>query len=495
MKKTIIATILFIICLCFLFGCGNESIAETPEMITSLSIIVTAENISQLESYISIQDLDLSGSTCYAEILGYCLTHPEVNVKYNVDIGGSFVDNASSTLSLKIEDYDFETLLSNLVYLPNIERVTFDIADFSKHEYDLLCSTYDDIDFSYVNAKIIDEVYPAACEKLDLSHLESEDVFETCSDLQMFDDLTYVELMNSDGSSNLTLEDVKKLIHTAPNADFHYTFELFGKTVSTIDESAEFIDTEIGNEGEQRLRDALDVMTSCKYFKLDNCGIDDDILAKLRDDYPDTKIVWRIFAGEKSSFLTDTETVRIVYGLDDTNSDALRYCNEAKYMDIGHNTELYDFDFIEGMISLEIVIASGSPIKSASVFSNCPKLEFLELAWCGLLTDISELYKCTNLKHLNLCYSKVTDIGSLDNLPLEQFSYLKPKITKEQQNDFVAKHPDCAVKFEGKGEYGTVWRYKEDGGYTDIYRKVRDVFGYDDMVLTPETMLPKNLRE
>ena len=303
MKKNIITTVsLLIICLCFLFGCGNESIAETPETITSLSTIVTAESISQLESYTSIRDLDLSGSTCYAEILGYCLTHPEVSVKYNVDIGGSFIDNASSTLYLETEDYDFESLLSNLVYLPNIESVTFDIADFSKHEFDLLCSTYNDIDFSYKNARIIDEVYPSDCEKLDLSSLESEDVFETCSDLQMFTDLTYVELMNSDGSSNLTLEDVKKLIQATQNTTFHYVYELFGKTVSTIDESVEFIDTEIGNEGEQHLRDALDVMKSCKYFKLDNCGIDDDILAKLREDYPDTKIVCEFLQVKKVVF-------------------------------------------------------------------------------------------------------------------------------------------------------------------------------------------------
>ena len=29
--------------------------------------------------------------------------------------------------------------------------------------------------------------------------------------------------------------------------------------------------------------------------------------------------------------------------------------------------------------------------------------------------------------------------------------------------------------------YGKGWRYTEEGGYTPIYRKVRDVFGYDEI--------------
>jgi hypothetical protein len=88
------------------------------------------------------------------------------------------------------------------------------------------------------------------------------------------------------------LQDVKKLQTAAPDVTFNYVFNLFGQTVSLSAERVEFVNVKIGDEGERQIRDALDVLTNCTYFKLDNCGLSNEVLAQLRTDYPDIEIVW-----------------------------------------------------------------------------------------------------------------------------------------------------------------------------------------------------------
>ena len=48
-----------------------------------------------------------------------------------------------------------------------------------------------------------------------------------------FSSLEQVELMQEDGTSQLSMEDVRKLQKSAPNTVFHYSFEFYGIPIST----------------------------------------------------------------------------------------------------------------------------------------------------------------------------------------------------------------------------------------------------------------------
>ena len=274
--------------------------------------------------------------------------------------------------------------------------------------------------------------------------------------------------------------DVKLLQQSAPNAIFHYTFQLFGRTVSTTDERIEFIKEDIGNEGEAELRSALEILQGCSYLLLDDCGFDNEVLGKVRDDYPNTEVVWRIHVWQRS-WLTDTDTIRAVYHVDDTNCEPFKYCTKTKYIDMGHNEELTDISFISYMPDLEIVILSGSPITDLTPFENHTQLVFLELAHCGYLKDVTPLASCTSLANLNLSYTKVDDISSLYELPFEQLCAVKSKIVWKDWQKIIDLHPGCAIRYDGDQPYGTGWRYKKSGAYTDIYKRVREVFDLDEV--------------
>jgi len=456
---------------------------ETGPPVEQLAVVVTEDTIGLLEQYPALKKLDLTGSTCYSAIAEYARKHPKVELTYTVKLGTVTAVNTDTSLVLDPGTCDYSTLAENLAYLPLLETVSLPRTTYSAQEIVALQGMYPDIAFDFTMIVMGQELNRETSE-MNLSVLEPERVEEVAAKLGLFSNVTKVELMDATGQSRLSMADVKTLQDGAPHAVFHYTFELFGKKVSTTDARIEFVKQNIGNEGEEELRGALDILQGCSYLLLDDCGFDNEVLAAVRDDYRErTKVVWRVWFGvtNRYTFLTDTDTIRAVYNVTDDTCGPMKYCEEVKYMDLGHNEELTDIDFISYMPELEIVILSGSPITDLAPFADHTKLVFLELAYCGHIKDVSALEGCTSLANINLSYTKVSDISPLYELPLEQLCAVKSKIQWSSWEDIIELHPDCAIRYDGSQPYGTGWRYKKSGAYTDIYKRVREVFDLDEV--------------
>ena len=88
---------------------------------------------------------------------------------------------------------------------------------------------------------------------------------------------------------------------------------------------------------------------------------------------------------------------------------------------------------------------------------------------------------CDNLKYLNISFTKVSDISSLEHLPLERFNSMGNNVSPASQAEFAKWHPECLTRFTGKQPYGYGWRYIDNGiTYNDYYANMRIVFRYDD---------------
>ena len=227
---------------------------------------------------------------------------------------------------------------------------------------------------------------------------------------------------------------------------------------------------------------ALTVMRGCKRLVMDNCGFSNEEMAALRDEFRDTtKVVWRIWFGE-GGCLTDLKVIRHVYGLYDYNSTNLIYCEDAEFLDFGHNELLKQCDFVAGMPNLRAVILSGSMISDLTPFAACPNLEFLEIAYCGYVTDISPLSNCGNLQRLNIAYTKVTDLSPLDDLNLQVLVDARSQTSEEERARFDQLHPDCLVQHTGDAKddqpYGYPWRYEQNGDPNEYYALLKEKFGY-----------------
>ena len=451
-----------------------------PASIEHLALVVTAADLWDLLDYPNLKTVNLSSSTCYDAIVDFIEKNPQLQVTYSVDVGGTWINSLESEFTLENGKYDYELLLTNLQYLPHLISLTFPETDLTSEQVENLRQAYPETTMR-CSVNILGTLYDSDTTHMNLSGIKPEQIEEVLPKLGLLGNLTDVELMTDGGQSNLSLTDVARLQDCAPNTTFHYSFKLFGQKLSTTDEAVSFVDYSIGNEGEAAIREALAVLRNCKRFLLEDCGIDNEVLASIREDFRhQTKVVWRIYFG-KYTAMTDQEMIRAVYNVFDSTCHDLRYCEDVKYMDIGHNDTLTDLSFVGYMPNIEVLIASGCAATELPGFENCKKLTWLELANCYKLKDISTLEGCESLRFLNLSYTKVTNYMPLDGLPLERFCCLSAKASVDEQNTFLSIHPDCLTRFYGSQPYGYGWRYDDDGRTFNEYYKnvVRVAFNYD----------------
>ena len=447
---------------------------------------LTEKDIQIILNYFpKLKTLDAGSCGNYAMLEEFRRQMPGCEVLYEVTLGGkAFVPDVTE-LTLENGDYDYDTLMENLPHLPGVQSVTLKMPELSLEQIDALKAAFENITFS-CTVGIGSVEYTTDTTALDLSNIASADVPEVSEKLAMLPQLASVELMRADGSTGLTKQDVKALKEAAPEASFHYAFDFYGTTVSTTDEEVHIKGKNIGDEGLDDVRLTLDLMENCRRFVLENCRITYSKLAQLREDYRDkTKVVWRVEYGG-GSCMTDSEVIRCTYELTDSNSKNLIYCEDVRFMDVGHNdvTFLSDFSFVEGMPNLEAIILSSAYVKDLTPFASCKNLKFFEAAFCGLIEDISPLAQCEKLEMVNISFTKVKDISPLYELPITNLcakNYSNNRVSEADQAKFAELKPDCWALYTGEQPYGPGWRYTEDGkDYLPYYAMLRKVFRYDD---------------
>lgn len=460
----------------------EEAQATDPrEEVQHLTVVMDAGDLYTLAYYPNLKSVDLSGSTCYSAILDYMEKHPELDITFTVDLGGTAVSVKDPSVTLQAGTYTYDAMIENLQYLPNLTTLSLPQVALTPEQVNAVLAAYPEITIDYT-VDLFGDSMGADTTELDLSAMGPSQIEEACSKLGVMTNLTKVKL-----SSSLSKADVDKLQDAAPHIVFDYSFSLFGQTISTADEEVTYKNQNIGNDGEEEIREALKILDNCKRFVLDNCGLDNEVLAAIREDFRDgPKVVWRVYFGVNSRYntLTDDDVIRCVKNITDETCGPMKYLEDVVHMDLGHNDTLTDLSFMGYMTKLETAIVSGCAVSDLSGIENCKNLVWLELAYCGKLKDISPLAECTSLKYLNLSYTGVSDYMPLDTLPLERFVCLSPKASTKEQNTFTTIHPkeECLTVFYGStNPYGYGWRYNDNGKTMFWYYKdvIRQVFNYD----------------
>ena len=474
MKRILTVTLLFILVLA-LSACQLYN-HDYREDVLEYALIAKDGDLSILDQYPNLEYVDLRGSTCYEEILAYIKAHPDVKVRFSIELGGQHYNQDVTEVTLNGYDTDYSMLLENLKYLPNLEHVHVEEISFTKEQLDTVRTTYPNLDFTYT-VELGDKVFHHDVTELDLSHLTTADIESTLIRLELLPNVTNVTLINESGDSRLSVADAHQLITAYPGINFQYQFRLFGQTVSTLAEQLVFSGVSIGDSGIDQIREALTILPNCNYIKLDSCGVSDSVMAQLRTDHPDKTVVWRIFA-DKYSILTDAEVLYMPNSLDDGHVGGLKYCNNVKYLDLS-NCKITNINFITNMPKLECAVLSLTKISDISPVTNCPNLIWLDLSNCSLLSDISCLSGISNLKNINLSGTKVKDISVLNSLPLERFKCAKSSISKTTIEAFAESHPNCMVSSKGLATaHG--WRYNDTASKEpcEYYKHMMQVFGY-----------------
>ena len=440
----------------------------------------TTADLQMIPYFTQLKVIEITDCKDYALLEGLQAMLPKCSVNYEVDLGGSRIDRHETELNLTPGTYDYEVMLKNLKHLPDVKRVTFQQTQLDAEKFGTMKETYTAVEFDYT-VDLLGNELTAETTSADLSAMTSADLEDVLKKLPLLAALETVKLPDGTTEGGITLDEAKKLKDAAPNVKLQYTFKLYGETITTEDEELTFRNKrkEINNDTLYQLRQALEIMNNCTRVVLDNTAASDAEVAQLREDYRGkTSIVWRVYFADYGSSLTDVDVLRVVYDLGDDNCKSLKYLENVKYMDLGHNEFLDYCDFVSSMTELEVAIISGAPIKSLEPFANCKKLKFLEMSNCSYIPDLEPLRNCTELEMLNLGHTTISDLSPLDELPLTNLCLNDNNVTEEERLRFAELKPDCWIIHGSGQDYGTGWRYDEKGDKLEWYAKLSDAFLY-----------------
>ena len=407
-----------------------------------------------------------------------------------VDIGGMQVKPDILRLDLREREFVLETVLDAAPQLTEVCQVDLGATDLSWEQVTSIRNAYPDA-ILYYSVEILGQPLNSDATEADLSAMTMDQAPEILERLSLLPKLETINFISEEGVCAVALEDIPVLDtfrQALPDVKFTVSFELFGQTVSSEDEEIVYYRVPIGNEGVDTIRRVLPYLTSCQRFVMDGCEVDNEVMAQLREDFPQPKVVWRVwFEGpnyqselwlRRYSFLTDTEVIWTI-AVSDENAHVLKYCIDTKYVDFGHDHMITNVDFLASMPNLEVAILALTNVSDISGLAHCPKLEYLEI-FTSKVSDLSPLANCTELKHLNIAkLPGVQDLSPLFGLKkLERLRVLNYLYLPFDQLEEFKKHvPTCQVLDKDWDETDGGWRY-DANGQVPRYKLLREQIQY-----------------
>ena len=415
-----------------------------------LTVALRPGETQLLDRFTALRRADLRGSADLEELLAWAEAHPEIELLYSVTLpNGAVVDSDAEQVALSgITAAQAEDALELLLRLPQLKAIDLTGAELNGAQITALRQAFPSAEITGSLQLVGQELDPNVTS-LDLRTLRHEDLDAALGVLPLLSKLETVEL-GAEGESALSLEEIGQLQKACPNAAVHYRTSLFDKSVDLADEMLDLNHIKMNDQGEA-VRALLPYMPKLKVLDMDSCGVDNAHMAAIRDENPNVDVVWRVWFGTEYSVRTNVTMILaskpskggILY--DDVGAQ-LMYCTKVRYLDLGHNSDIYDFGFLRYMPDLEIAVISMTGISDLSPFQSCPNIKYIEAGNCRL-SDLSPLAECKSLRHLNVgTNAGVHDITPLYDVPLKRLWLgIGDPVPSDQVAEMRRLHPDCEV--------------------------------------------------
>jgi len=102
----------------------TEAAVDPDRQEEHLSVIMDAGDLYTLDYYPNLKTVDLSGSTCYSAIVDFASKRPHLDITYSVSLGATDVSSKATSTALKPGSFDYDLLMENLQYLPNLTALS-----------------------------------------------------------------------------------------------------------------------------------------------------------------------------------------------------------------------------------------------------------------------------------------------------------------------------------------------------------------------------------
>lgn len=471
MKKTrlfVIAAILIAV----IVGIGAYISAQKQAefyAVPELSITLTDENLEELGRYTALKTVDFQDSTCYAEMLTFEQSNPEITVTYRVDVGGTKLTNHDEDAVLPAESFDYYTLLKNLFYLPRLRSLSLPATALTAAQLAQLQSEYPDLSLTWSVMHQGTEI-PCDVADLTLENAGADQISDLLPYLPQLSDVTLTGTVPSPAEMVSLKEAFGSIL-------FHWDFTLFG--VSTSADATEIDLSGIPMESVEELEASLPCFNGLEKVILCDSGLPSEEIDALWKRHPETRFIWNVQLGR---FNVRTDITYLMpfqygyYGTDDYGRMRDHECTEMKYLvdlvclDMGH-MYITDISFVKYMPNLEYFIIGDSWVTDLSPLAGAPKLKYLEAFFSGV-EDISPLAQCHALEDVNICHNRISDFSPLLGLKnLKNIWIAGNTIYQADKEALEAAFPDAKIIYNLSGSTGAGWRQLPN------YYAMRDILG------------------
>ena len=475
-KLTVSFPVLLALLVCFTCSCRNLSTDEGNEVeifghtvrADATEITFSGDEIpgiselcANLKLLAKLEQVNLGGFHMFEEEMrALSEEFPGVTFDYipYVSVAGLTIPNDVESLDLEgSSDYDPELLKQELSALKNLKSVTFGDDLVPAGTLAQLTEKFPQVEFTaIVTYPVAGRDFREDVTELDLSGSPvTEDL--TVS-LKPFPLLESVNLHDT----GMQREQLLKLKTAYPELIVKAEVELAGEVFSTEAQELD-LNSRIIPDYEQFF-ETLVLFDHLTKVEMCDCGLSNEQLGALRDAYPDTKFVWRIYLG-KWSLRTDAVAFSVLIMQYDytrmTSKDieVLKYCTDLQALDLGHQA-ITDISVIgEYLTDLRILIVADNKITDLSPLANLPHLHYLEF-FMNQVKDLTPLAQCRELVDLNISYNPgLSDITPLLDLPvLERLWMVAVPVSDADVALLQKTYPDTVISTWGDGSTDQGWR-------------------------------------
>ena len=335
---------------------------------------------------------------------------------------------------------------------------------------------------------VADQEVNTSMESLDLTYAAQEEITRLISALPSLPNLHSLTLGFAPAEEPLiSWDQIRSIQEMRPDIIIDYSFSVRGYPFQLNDEILNLNHILFDDEG-ALVRQIAACMPNLRIIDMDSCGVTDESMAIIRDEFPNVEVIWRVFFGGAYSARTNVERLLMSNPeRDETvwNDDVLKglyYCTKVKYLDLGHLSFITDVKWASNMPDLEVLIIAMTAIKDISSLANCPKLNYLEFQ-TSAACDLRPLSGLKELKDLNICYDfALRDIRPIYDLDLDRLwiGCLTP-IPREQIAEYQRRHPNCKVNTTTENPTEEEWRIRDDlypPTGVDRYQQLYEEFQY-----------------
>lgn len=305
------------------------------------------------------------------------------------------------------------------------------------------------------------EIYNIKFDKntsiIDLSNVQVDG--SIIQKLGQFEFLKTVNLKNN----NLSVDLQSEIEKAFPEVKFVWDVNVLGRAIDSDIDTLDLSNCEVTDI--ETFKKSISLLHKLKYLDMSDCNLSNEELAQLRLDFPEVKVVWKVYFSVWS-LKTDAVAFSVLVGnfkytyLTTESIQVLKYCTDLQALDLGHQ-KITDISVIGDYLpNLRILILADNPIKDISPIAKLKHLHYLEL-FINKVTDISPLAECKELVDLNLCYDYIRDYSPLLNndFPMLERLWLNGTgISSYNLNLLRKKYPNAKISIKGPGSTGDGWR-------------------------------------